>query len=202
MTDIQHRLLNDPEIHEPKGVSTAAAGTVYTANGSGSGSWENPAVSSTNTGWVRYSNTDASSLTVTAESSLGTKVTIDRAGSGDTESVKPPLVTSSMWDTASNKFLPHAVGDVYLMALTFEVVTATSLTSATFELDTGGASVYTEQVTTVPKGAGQVITLTFPLVADSLSTANGVTIRAYKNTGAVLEIGNVSLTVVCVHKET
>lgn len=36
-----HSSLTDPELHEPKGASTATAGQVYIANGSGSGSWSN-----------------------------------------------------------------------------------------------------------------------------------------------------------------
>lgn len=40
MSTIQHRLVTDPNIHEPKGVSTAAANTVYLADGAGSGDWE------------------------------------------------------------------------------------------------------------------------------------------------------------------
>lgn len=34
-----HSALTDPNIHEPKGASTAASGQVYQANGSGSGTW-------------------------------------------------------------------------------------------------------------------------------------------------------------------
>lgn len=37
---IQHSSITDPNIHEPKGVSIAAANTLYTANGSGSGTWK------------------------------------------------------------------------------------------------------------------------------------------------------------------
>jgi len=37
MATVQHSALTDPNIHEPKGVSTAAAGKVYVANGAGSG---------------------------------------------------------------------------------------------------------------------------------------------------------------------
>ena len=43
MANVQHSAITDPNIHEPKGVSSAAAGKVYVANGSGSGSWELPA---------------------------------------------------------------------------------------------------------------------------------------------------------------
>jgi len=42
MATVQHSALTDPNLHEPKGVSTAAAGKVYVANGSGSGSWVYP----------------------------------------------------------------------------------------------------------------------------------------------------------------
>lgn len=37
---MQHVDITDPNIHEPKGASTAPAGSVYVANGAGSGSWE------------------------------------------------------------------------------------------------------------------------------------------------------------------
>lgn len=36
-----HKILTDPELHEPKGISTAVADTVYVADGSGSGTWTN-----------------------------------------------------------------------------------------------------------------------------------------------------------------
>lgn len=35
-----HKNLTGSDLHEPKGAATAAAGTVYMANGSGSGSWQ------------------------------------------------------------------------------------------------------------------------------------------------------------------
>lgn len=40
MANIQHSALTDPNLHEPKGASTAASGKVYVANGSGSGVWQ------------------------------------------------------------------------------------------------------------------------------------------------------------------
>lgn len=36
---IEHVSINDPEIHEPKGASTAAANTAYMSDGAGSGTW-------------------------------------------------------------------------------------------------------------------------------------------------------------------
>ena len=40
-----HQNLTDPELHEPKGASTAPSRTVYIADGSGSGDWEPPQAS-------------------------------------------------------------------------------------------------------------------------------------------------------------
>lgn len=37
---VQHNVITDPNIHEPKGASTAAANYVYVANGAGSGTWK------------------------------------------------------------------------------------------------------------------------------------------------------------------
>lgn len=39
MADVEHSQLPDELLHEPKGASTAAAGTVYVADGTGSGSF-------------------------------------------------------------------------------------------------------------------------------------------------------------------
>lgn len=39
---IQHKLIADADLHEPKGVASAASGKVYQANGSGSGTWVYP----------------------------------------------------------------------------------------------------------------------------------------------------------------
>lgn len=39
MPTVSHASLTGNDLHEPKGISTAAANTVYIANGSGSGTW-------------------------------------------------------------------------------------------------------------------------------------------------------------------
>lgn len=43
MPTTTHSLLTGADLHEPKGAATATTGTVYTANGSGSGTWTVPA---------------------------------------------------------------------------------------------------------------------------------------------------------------
>lgn len=39
MANVNHSTLTDPYLHEPRGVSSAAAGTVYVSDGAGSGDW-------------------------------------------------------------------------------------------------------------------------------------------------------------------
>lgn len=39
MANVNHSTLTDPYLHEPKGIASAGSGTVYVANGSGSGTW-------------------------------------------------------------------------------------------------------------------------------------------------------------------
>lgn len=45
---VEHKNLTGDQLHEPKGVETAAAGSVYVADGAGSGTWSDPAESINN----------------------------------------------------------------------------------------------------------------------------------------------------------
>lgn len=45
---VQHKNIVDPDIHEPKGASTASASTVYVADGAGSGTWKKVGATETN----------------------------------------------------------------------------------------------------------------------------------------------------------
>jgi hypothetical protein len=42
LANIQHAVLTDPQLHEPKGVSTALDGQIYRSNGAGTGVWTYP----------------------------------------------------------------------------------------------------------------------------------------------------------------
>lgn len=39
MANIEHSAISDPDIHEPKGISSASAGEIYVADGAASGNW-------------------------------------------------------------------------------------------------------------------------------------------------------------------
>ena len=40
MANVQHNTMTGSDLHEPKGVGSASANTLYVANGSGSGTWQ------------------------------------------------------------------------------------------------------------------------------------------------------------------
>jgi hypothetical protein len=54
----EHKDITDPQIHEPKGVASAAAGQIYVADGAGSGSWTNQQVIADRAvhGWWDYND--------------------------------------------------------------------------------------------------------------------------------------------------
>lgn len=56
MANIEHADLTDPELHEPKGASSATANKVYVANGSGSGTWKKITTSELDTSSIIGSN--------------------------------------------------------------------------------------------------------------------------------------------------
>jgi len=57
-----HSAITDPDIHEPKGVSTAAKGRSYQADGSGSGVWTRPLTLITSASTASVSSFDVTGL--------------------------------------------------------------------------------------------------------------------------------------------
>lgn len=62
MADIEHSALPDELLHEPKGASTAAAGTVYVANGAGSGTFSKIPLESLDIAFAQYSTVTPKNL--------------------------------------------------------------------------------------------------------------------------------------------
>lgn len=100
MANIAHASLTGAELHEPKGVATAALGEVYVADGTGSGNWANVGTSSftgmiadftwpiVQSGWLEL---DGSSINTTTYSALYDVMTIQRSG---TRTSGSPILTS------------------------------------------------------------------------------------------------------------
>lgn len=90
MVDVAHSTLTGADLHEPKGVASAASGTVYISDGAGSGSWGTVASSlnfvgmvapfitpAVQSGWLELDGTDKSRTTF---SDLFTVMTIQQTG--------------------------------------------------------------------------------------------------------------------------
>jgi hypothetical protein len=87
---IEHSDLTDPNLHEPKGVSAAAADEFYVANGAGGGSWKkrvfratitiSPAIVSANT--TAEQTFTLSGLVASTDSIIGVSKPTAQAGLG------------------------------------------------------------------------------------------------------------------------
>lgn len=100
MANVSHAALTGAQLHEPKGVTTAALGTVYVSDGSGSGSWANVGTSSFTgmiadfptpvapTGWLEC---DGSVVSTSTYSALYAVMTIQTNG---TRLNANPIITS------------------------------------------------------------------------------------------------------------
>lgn len=108
MANVSHASLTGSQLHEPKGADTATLGTVYVANGSGSGSWANVGTSSftgmiadftwpvVQAGWLEL---DGSTVSTTTYSALYSVMTIQQTGTRISAS---PIITS-LTSTANMK---------------------------------------------------------------------------------------------------
>lgn len=100
MANVPHSTLTGAELHEPKGADSAATGTVYVANGAGSGSWQAIGTSAFTgqiadfaapvapSGWLEC---DGSTISTTTYSALFAVMSISSSG---TRSSGSAIVTS------------------------------------------------------------------------------------------------------------
>lgn len=100
MANVAHSTLTGADLHEPKGAATAASGTVYISNGSGSGAWgtiatalnftgmmADFAVPVAPTGWLEC---DGSAISRSTYADLFAAITIQQAG---TRTSGSPVIT-------------------------------------------------------------------------------------------------------------
>lgn len=100
MANVAHASLTGAELHEPKGITSAALGEVYVANGAGSGSWASVGTSSFTgmvadfaapvapSGWLEL---DGSTISTSTYSALFAVMSITTSGSRTNGS---PIITS------------------------------------------------------------------------------------------------------------
>jgi hypothetical protein len=204
LANVQHSSLTDPNIHEPKGITTAAANTVYMANGSATGSWTN-VNRLPGTGWGQYSNSIYVSTTALAISTTDVIVPFDTNVTVSQLPITLAGVTSPLMDLASEKLLFVSAGDLHSITLGFKVYSVSS-SPASMDLKIFGSSdgstyatLLGETTVSLIKGAGQYITESslFPVTANMVT--HGAKIALATNTGTA-NIIDINLITARVHK--
>lgn len=204
MANVQHSSLSDPNLHEPKGVSTAAANSVYLSNGSGSGTWT-PVNRTPGTGWGQYSNALYVGTNALAVSTTDVLIPFDTNVNVTQLPISLTGSTSSLMNLSTETLQFVSAGDLHSITLTYTVYSVVS-NPITMDLKLYGSSDGTtystllgETTISLAKGAGQVITESslFPVTANMVT--HGARIYLKTNTGTA-NIINIGLITARVHK--
>ena len=196
MANVQHSTLSDPNLHEPKGASTAAANTAYLANGSGSGTWT--AVNRLpGTGWGQYSNALYVGTTALAVSTTEVLVPFDTNANVTQLPISLTGTTSSLMNLTTETLQFVSTGDLHSITFTFTVYSITG-SPASIDLKIYGSSDGTtystllgETTVALIKGAGQVITESslFPVTANMVTHGARIYLRTNTGTANIINIG-------------
>jgi hypothetical protein len=177
-----HSLITDPNIHEPKGITTAGANGVYVSDGAGSGDWQRIFVQ----GWEDVADT-------TGSQALGTAVWTDLVNNGlgaNSNSGYRLPGKSALWDTSTNRFnfntASYVLGDTF--DIRFDVTFTTTGTNHNvklrMELADGSGSDYTlDLLDTIVKTAGTyhaVVTQTI-YMGNNATLNNPAKVQAYSD---------------------
>lgn len=196
MANVQHSTLTDPNIHEPKGITTAAANSVYMANGSSSGSWT-LVNRLPGTGWGQYSNSTYVGTTALAISTSDVVVPFDTNANISQLPISLTGTTSSLMNLTDETLRFVSAGDLHSITLTLKIYSTVS-NPTYMDLKLFGSSDGTTYATslgetTIPliKGAGQVITQSslFPVSTNMVSYGAKIALAVNTGTANIIDIG-------------
>ena len=206
---IEHSVVADPDIHEPKGVAAATATHVYSSDGLGSGSWGKVlphgygsaaagasfrSDGASDGAWLRVqgwgdyqdTNTTVGTPTQNIATTVRTQFLCD-GGTLTAEKLPEDASGTSLWNTSTDIHEPIADGDVYHMRISF---TAENYAGANpyieVALDIGGAvgEIFGQTFPLVKGGAAQKVAMSIPVYTGSTYLANGGTVYlTYTGTG-------------------
>lgn len=199
MANVQHSSLTDPNIHEPKGVSSATANKVYMSNGAGSGSWT--AVNLLpGTGWGKYTNTTYVGTTALAVTTSDTLIPFTTADTVTQLPINLTGTTTSLLDVSTETLKFVSAGDLHSLTLTAKIYSTVS-SPVTLDLRMYGSSdgvtyatLLGETTVSLAKGAGQTITESslFPVTSDMVSYGTRIYMATNTGTANLINIGLIS----------
>lgn len=191
-----HSVITDPDLHEPKGISTASQGRVYVSNGAGSGSWLHIP-----SGWGYYQHNGIAQTFNTTDA----KLLINGLGilTNSTHLPREIRGTSQLWSTVDNKITPIRVGDAYTVRLDLPITARSAATELTVSLDIGGGATPTTVILPKFVGVGKTapftVSVDIPLVVlTSTTQLNGIQFFLKVDSGSI-DVTNPSITIIRTH---
>jgi hypothetical protein len=184
---IEHSEIADPDIHEPKGVASAAANEVYASNGVGGGSWTKlnevdnldfSVAAKNKFGWNDVADslyTSGAPRAIT--SGTRTKIT-NNASASQTDITR----LGSIWSTTNNNFLINDLNAFYTIRLSFKCTAAAAAGTpylALIELESANGPTIISSQTQYVKGGGAVngVSVSIPVYIGSF--INNQTLSLY-----------------------
>lgn len=204
MANVQHSALSDPDLHEPKGISTANVDQIYLSDGSGSGAWTN-AKRLPGTGWGQYGNTTYVSTTYLAISTTAVLLPFNSNVNVSQLPITYAGATSPLMDLATETLLFVSEGDMHSITIAFQVATTSgspTLIDLTMYTSTDGityATLVGENSLPVLKNTAQFFNTSFLFPVSANMADHGCTIKLKTDTGTV-NIKDINLISTRVHK--
>lgn len=209
---IEHKNITEANLHEPKGISAAAAGKAYIANGAGSGTYQTVVVPTstasdirkvyvadgagggswkmpTRMGWWDYNDLATATTPITLTPvATPVKLTNDEAGPNTNKTYKLPEVVD-IWNKTTNQFdfSSLKIGDTLLLRTDLTVTTASANNELNLQLALAlGGTPYTLDIRRVNyKTSGSypfVVSFSF-YIGDANTKDNPAELRMSSDTG-------------------
>ena len=164
----EHNVLTDPDLHEPKGASTATLNQSIYSSGNGSTFWSRPQ------GIGVYEDSRNTALTPTQSLNPSVSQNFVCNGLNLSQEYLPSDATESMWNVSTNKHIPIRVNDSYLIQVSFTARGYHSNSFLEIGLNVNGVSIYGDTLSLL--GAGMKVIRSFEVFVDSTYMTNGATI--------------------------
>lgn len=185
---VEHNTLTDPNLHEPKGASTASSGYVPVANGAGATSWANPEASALKhyaTIYTRLSD----SVTLSTIGTTGQDLPFSNDG--------PDNGATS--DSANNRITINQDGDYYInFHIGFSTVASGDSGLYTFVIQVDGVDSVVE-VQTNKSGTSDNGSVTTAGIL-SLTSGDQITVEISSDNGGNTDDINIEATALVVHQ--
>lgn len=206
---IQHRLIPNAELHEPKDVATAPAKSVYVATGTGSGVWRlttpldinNSDKTKNINGWDDLSDslyTSGSPRAIAANvrtqltnNGLGANTDVSRLG--------------AIWNTTSNQFLINDANAVYHLRISFKLTAAAAAGTpyiVTIELQSDTGPTVVLGSTNTVKGGGGVNFVMETMMFNNNATINNSPLKIFVTPDTAVNIYDIGYLIQRGYKET